>query len=275
MITLKHIDVLSAAKMAAVIDAILGFIIALVIFVFAGVFSSVFGASSMILLGVGAALLVIMPILLFIVGFVVTAIEIWLYNVLADRFGGIKVDLIKNQLKKIDPLSASRIYAIGGAMIGFVVGIIAAIVGLLSGSSVFAAFGLLSIVLFPVLFAAALFIMVGVGTIIYNFIASRIGGVMLWFKGRELRRVGAFSYARIEGILGALGGLVEGIIYAIKSLVVPTSAAIPIIAQSLGALSIIAYPIFYFVLTFVCAFVEAWLYNAVVPKVGAVRLTLS
>jgi hypothetical protein len=160
MITLKHIDVISAAKIVAVIDAILGFVIAVVIFLFAGAFSSVFGSSHLILLGIGAALLVVMPVLLFILGFVVTSIETWLYNALAERFGGIKVDLTKNQLKKIDPLSASRIYAIGGAVIGFVVGIIAAIVGLLSGSALFAAFGLVSIVLFPVLFAAGLFVCV-------------------------------------------------------------------------------------------------------------------
>jgi hypothetical protein len=102
-----------------------------------------------------------------------------------------------------------------------------------------------------------------------------VGGVMLWFKGRELTRIGAYSYARIEGILGALIGLFEGIVYAVRSLVVPVSAFVPMIAHSLGVLAIVAYPIFYFILTFVCSYVEAWLYNFIVPKIGAVKVTLN
>ncbi len=275
MMALKHINVISAAKIFAIVNAIIGFVIAVFIFIFTSLFGSVLGSHGFALFGRGAALLVILPVFLLVMGFVVTAIETWLYNLLAKRIGGIKIDLSKNRLKGIDLMSAAKIYAAGGAIVGLVAGIIFAISGLASGSSTLAILGLASIVLFPLLFALVFFVVAAIGIGVYNFVAYRIGGIKLFIKGGELKSIGAMSYAKIEGIFGAIVGLVEGAAYTIGSVFIPASFAMPVFARSIGALSIIAYPIFYFVLSFVVAFIGAWLYNTIASRIGGIKVVLS
>jgi hypothetical protein len=275
MATLKHIDVISASKIAAVIYAIIGLVLGVLIFIFANAFASLFIRSRLLAVGIGALVIIVLPIFLFIIGFIAITIEAWIYNLLADKFGGIKIDIKKNQLKRIDAMSAGKIYSIGGAIIGFIIGIIVAIVSLVMGSTSIAVFGVASIVLFPVIFAIILFISAVIVVFIYNYIAMSSSGIMLWFKGNELRSVGSTSYAKIQSIFGAIAGLIEGIRYAIFSSIHIAAMPISAFASSLGLGSIIVYPIIYFILAFIVSFVVAWLYNMLVKKIGGIKVVIS
>ena len=89
LVEVKHIGVLSAAKVFAILYAIMGFVIGL-IYTFFGVLALVVdgpGAESLFLLGS----VVYMPILYAALTFIGTALAAWLYNVLAARVGGVRM----------------------------------------------------------------------------------------------------------------------------------------------------------------------------------------
>ncbi len=102
MKVLKHIDVLSAAKVIAVLSAIWGFIGALISLPFMAMAGSAAGLAGTaaagfnmapLMLGLGIASLVIAPIMMAIIGFICGAVGAFHYNVVADRIGGIQLDL--------------------------------------------------------------------------------------------------------------------------------------------------------------------------------------
>jgi len=97
---LKHIDVLSAAKVSAVLAAIWGFIIALISLPFITMAGTAIGGASSagfnvapLLVGFGAASIIIAPIVMAVLGFISGAIAAFLYNVVAGWIGGVKLDL--------------------------------------------------------------------------------------------------------------------------------------------------------------------------------------
>lgn len=275
MATLKNIDIMSLAKILAVVYAILGLIIAVVLVAFGGAFAAVFGTGTAKLFGVGIAILFTIPVFLLIFGFAIGAIEAWLYNVVAERLGGIGIVLKKGELKRIDPLSAGKIAAVLGILFGFILGVIFAIAASVSGSAAFVLAGIGIVILFMIIFPIIFFVAVALECIIYNYIASKIGGVMLYFKGKELKKIGVMQYAKIEGIFGAIGGLIEGVAFTLRWAFAPASATMPSAVHVLGALSIIVFPIIYFITTFIFAAIESLLYNSVVPSIGGVKLTIS
>ena len=85
----KKFDIMSVAKIQAVIMAICGFI--------AGIIMAAIGESAMLLTGVsggaglGIAAIVIFPITYAILGFVGGAIGAFIYNIVADKIGGVVV----------------------------------------------------------------------------------------------------------------------------------------------------------------------------------------
>lgn len=89
---LKAIDVMSLATLSAVIAAIWGFLGGLIAALSAGmlplVMESVMPAASM-----GFAAIIMFPIGAAIMGFVMGAITAFVYNIVAERVGGIKLDI--------------------------------------------------------------------------------------------------------------------------------------------------------------------------------------
>jgi antibiotic biosynthesis monooxygenase (ABM) superfamily enzyme len=69
-------------------------------------------------------------------------------------------------------------------------------------------------------------------------------------------------------------GIIAGIINAAVS-IAATGTVLPVAGIGLGILAIILYPIFYFVIGFISTLFAAWLYNKLVPKIGAIKVTLS
>jgi hypothetical protein len=97
--TIRHIDVLSVAKIAAVIYAGLGFLVGL-IFACVGLFTAAFGAMQndgqlpavfSMLFGVGA--IIALPVIYGIMGFLVAAFTTWLFNIAAGIAGGVKIQI--------------------------------------------------------------------------------------------------------------------------------------------------------------------------------------
>lgn len=87
---LKAIDPMSLGKMLAVICAVIGFIV--------GLFSAAFAPFMAMWNPVGAAAfgllaIIIFPTLFAIIGFIMGIIVAFVYNVVAKRFGGVKLDL--------------------------------------------------------------------------------------------------------------------------------------------------------------------------------------
>ena len=98
--TIRHIDVLSVAKIAAVVYAGLGLLAGLV-FACITVLGFGIGAAAQhdtavpafvsLLFGVGA--IVALPILYAVMGFIVAAVSTWLFNVAAGVAGGVKIEV--------------------------------------------------------------------------------------------------------------------------------------------------------------------------------------
>ena len=273
MVVLKSIDVLSAAKMAALIGVIVGLVIGVLAFIFAGSLAALFGATGLQIAGGGALLIVIVPLILLIAGFVLVGIETWLYNVIARRVGGIKLDLKKGQLKSVDLMSAGKIAAVAGAIIGAIAGIVVTIGGLIAGSPTAALVGIVGIFGFAILFAIISFISTVIDAFLYNCVASWIGGFVLNFKGKELKNVKAVQFAKVDGILAAIGGLIAGIFAALGALA-PMHYVAMRFGHVLGVFAIVVFPILYGVVGFIATLIEAFLYNWLATKIGGVKLTL-
>ncbi|HTI37953.1 MAG TPA: hypothetical protein VL484_10360 [Vicinamibacterales bacterium] len=97
--TIKHIDVLSVARIAAVVYAALGFIGGLIfacisllgVGVTAAQHDGQLAAFFSLLFGVGA--IIALPILYGVFGFIGAAITTWLFNVAAGIAGGIRIQV--------------------------------------------------------------------------------------------------------------------------------------------------------------------------------------
>jgi len=90
---LTRIDPMSAAKMYGAMTAVIGLIIGAFISLFAALgasFGSDVDGPLALLVGVGA--IIVAPLFYGVLGFVMGAIQAWVYNVFAARVGGIVVD---------------------------------------------------------------------------------------------------------------------------------------------------------------------------------------
>ncbi len=274
MTVLKRIDIISAARMYGVINLILGFIIALLLLFSGSVFGILFHLSARLVIGIGLLLLVLMPIAFLVAGFLVGGFEALVYNVFAKRFGYVNLSIKKNKLVWIDPISASKLASMVGLVVGFIVGAFLTLVGFTVGSSALAVFGIISILAFMVFFAVVAFAVVAIFTVLYNYISSKIGSIGVYFKGRELKKLDVYSYAKISGAFGAIWGFLLGISSAFGSLAYFSFAAMPRLG-GIGAFSIIVFPIMYFVVCFLVAAFAAVFYNWLVPRIGGVQFLLS
>jgi len=88
------------------------------------------------------------------------------------------------EIKKLDVVVYAKVMAAIMAVFGLVYGVLIAalgamIAGLMPGGGATAAgFGLLSIVLFPIMCAIMGFIIGAVGAFIYNLVARKVGGIV-------------------------------------------------------------------------------------------------
>jgi hypothetical protein len=85
------------------------------------------------------------------------------------------------EIRSIDMMSLAKMKAFFGIIFGLVYGIMIAFVfgaaGLSKGATGLEVFGVLAIVIFPIVFAIMAFIMGAIVAVIYNFLAGKFGGV--------------------------------------------------------------------------------------------------
>ncbi len=132
--------------------------------------------------GVVIALLLIiaMPILVFVLGFIAHALAAIFYNIIIPRVGGVKLLFApagtNHEITSIPVVAASLALASVAVIFGIIYGIIGLINGLAAGN---ASMGVGSLIGNIIGSFIGTFIMVALITIFYNFLAPRIGGVQL------------------------------------------------------------------------------------------------
>ena len=141
---------------------------------------SVVGTSGVIF----ALMLIIgLPIAVFIVGFIANALAAIFYNAIIPRVGGLRLILAPagtaHEITNIPVVAASLAIAAVALIFGIIVGII----GLIGMAAAGNAVGGVETLIFDIIrYFIGTFIMVAIITIIYNFLAPRIGGVQLGLK---------------------------------------------------------------------------------------------
>ncbi len=125
--------------------------------------------------------IIILPIVTFIVVFIIDAILAALYNLLAPRVGGIKLDFAAGaenmyEILSVAPVQLALITAVIVAVIAIIVGIIATIISAIYGSAIF---GVGLLVGLTVGGFIGSFIVYAILALIYNFLRPKIGGIKL------------------------------------------------------------------------------------------------
>jgi len=135
--------------------------------------------------GVVLALMLIigLPIAVFILGFIGNALTAIFYNAIIPRVGGLRLILTPagtaNEITNIPVVAASLALAAVALIFGIIVGILGLISMAVAGHAVA---GVETLIFDIIRYFLGTFIMVAIVTIIYNFLASRIGGVQLRLK---------------------------------------------------------------------------------------------
>ncbi|MEZ4703257.1 MAG: hypothetical protein R2834_23210 [Rhodothermales bacterium] len=89
---LKHIGVASAARITGIVTAALGLIVAVLYLPILTLLSLFDGSGESFGMTMGFAFLIIFPILYGLMGFLIGAFYAWLYNIVAERFGGLEME---------------------------------------------------------------------------------------------------------------------------------------------------------------------------------------
>jgi len=222
--------------------------------------------------GLGLLLLIVIPVLAFILCFVVGALEAWLYNLIAKRLGGIKLGLTKGLVQSLDLVSTARMVALIAGVVTLITFVIFAIFGVLSSSGIgplaTLGLGILETIVVMII-EFVIFIIIAV---VYNYLARKIGGVRVDIKGNVLKGIEPVPLAKIYAVFAAILGLFYGILFTLIFALIPTAGMHMQLLGTLGSLSIVLFPIFGFILGFIYAAVYALIYNWLAKKMGGIKI---
>ena len=138
--------------------------------------------------GTGGVLLAILliiglPIFVFVAGFIGHALAAIFYNFIIPKVGGIRLMFAPtgtaHEITSIPVVAASLALASVALIFGIIQGIIGLINGVIAGS---AGMAIASLVGNIIINFVGVFIMVAIITLIYNYLAPRIGGIQLGLK---------------------------------------------------------------------------------------------
>lgn len=195
-------------------------------------------------------------------------------------------------LRRIDLMSIGKIYAVIGAIYGFVAMLILDIVfaGLLHGTLSVAVTGVLGglgliglpiLGVFGIIGGAILgFILSVIGAAIYNVIAEAIGGIRFDISGKPtgIKQIGLSSYVKIFAVFALIVGLVAGIVvtFALPSLLKGTTFGTGSAVMGLvSGFALVGLPILFLIVGTVGATIYVLLFNFFVEKVGAIGVNIS
>lgn len=284
MVELRKVGVLSTAKVFAVLSLIGGIVVAVfavaILSAIPAALLSTFARSHILgfFAGLGLLLLIVIPVLALVFGFVIGALEAWLYNIIAEKFGGAKLGLVKGLVQSLDPVSIARIVALIAGVVTLITFILMALFGVLASSGIGAlatlGLGVLETV-FAMIIEFVIFIIVAV---VYNYLARKIGGIRVNIKANVLKRVEPVPFAKIYGIFTTILGLFYGIIFSLVFILastVPTSSPYMHAFGAIGAFSIVVFPVLGFIFGFAYAAICALVYNWIASKIDGIRLYFS
>ena len=295
MINIKEIKSVKLApftKMSATIYAVLGFIAAVVMLIglsivqVAGVIPELGHFNPVT--GVGIPLIVLLPIGAFFSTIVMSFFSVMLYNVLVPRLGGVKLELVGNEVENIPVVPFSLILSAIGAVWAFILGLVLAAVisplfsligamgtmpeaasitanltasgvAIPTGPGIGVAEAIVSLVLIiglPIMAFVFGFIWNALFALFYNYLVSRVAKIQLEF------------------------GQITGSLHELKHIpVLPTALSVALVFTLLGLISgILSKNYGEFISNFVVYFIEtaliALLYNYLAPRIGSIKLNL-
>lgn len=302
---IKSVELAPFTLMSSSIHAILAFIAAIITLIAFGLIAtlvpqaSVFGS---VITSTGAALLIIYPIAAFFIYLAISFFSILLYNGLAPRLGGIKLELEENEVTSVPVVSFSLILAAIEAIWAFIIGVFLAAavtpvftalsssipvvsqaianatnatnMTIPTGQAVAAGGVFLAIILIiglPIMAFVFGFIGNALAALFYNYIATKVSKIQLNFDAvtgslKNLMSIPVVPTSLAVAIVFTIFGLIRGLA-DLASLSARGNAG-----GGVGALigSIIGSFIAYFIIT---ALVTIF-YNALAPRIGAVKLEL-
>ncbi|MBZ2166725.1 hypothetical protein [Methanobacterium spitsbergense] len=135
--------------------------------------------------GVVLALLLIigLPIFVFVAGFIGNALWAIFYNFLIPRVGGVRLLFAPagnaHEITSIPVVAAALALAVVATIFGIIQGLFSLVNGIMAGSASMAVGSLIGNIIGAFI---GTFIMVAIITILYNFLAPRIGGIQLELK---------------------------------------------------------------------------------------------
>ncbi|HMK54032.1 MAG TPA: DUF3566 domain-containing protein [Methanobacteriaceae archaeon] len=196
---IRTIPVVPFALMTSAISAVITLLIALIIVplfaVYAGVFMQVLSSipqsnatASIPTTGLGAMgvigsiiLIIAAPIVVFVLAFIMDAILAVIYNIIAPRVGGIKLEFEAlgegiYEILKIPPIPLALLIGCISAVIGLIIGLLVLVITALSGSVII---GVIILIAFIIGGFIAGFLIYAILALIYNFLRPKIGGVKI------------------------------------------------------------------------------------------------
>jgi len=281
---IKHIKTAPFTLMTSAIHAVLAFIVAIILLLSLGVLAAIpeLSAISGVLLTLGVALVILIPVTSFLYNIVGAFVIALLYNVLTPKVGGIKLGMEGEEVKSIPVVSYALILACISAILTFILGLYVGLAGtpvltLLSiiipqvtdaTGSFMAMFG--GIILMPILVFIFSFIGMALFALFYNVLIPKIGGIKLIFgeagKAFELTNIPAVPAALALAVVQAVFGLLQGILYMIQYSMLGNVVG--------GLVVLIVQIISSFIITFIFIVLAAIIYNFLQPKIGGVKLEL-
>ncbi|MDD3753074.1 MAG: hypothetical protein PHQ17_00755 [Methanobacterium sp.] len=287
---IKHIKTAPFTLMTSAIHAVLAFIVAIILLLSLGVLAAIpeLSAISGVLLTLGVALVILIPVTSFLYNIVGAFVIALLYNVLTPKVGGIKLGMEGEEVKSIPVVSYALILACISAILTFILGLYVGLAGtpvltLLSiiipqvtdaTGSFMAMFGgiwaVFWIILMPILVFIFSFIGMALFALFYNVLIPKIGGIKLIFgeagKAFELTNIPAVPAALALAVVQAVFGLLQGILYMIQYSMLGNVVG--------GLVVLIVQIISSFIITFIFIVLAAIIYNFLQPKIGGVKLEL-
>ncbi|HNS24671.1 MAG TPA: hypothetical protein PKK85_01180 [Methanobacteriaceae archaeon] len=289
---IKGIKLAPFTRMTASIYAVLGFVAAVVMLIgltivqVAGVIPEL-GHFNLVT-GVGIPLIVLLPIGAFFSTIVMSFFSVMLYNVLVPRLGGVKLELVGNEVENIPVVPFSLILSAIGAVWAFILGLVLAAVisplfsligamgtmpeaasitanltasgvAIPTGPGIGVAEAIVSLVLIiglPIMAFVFGFIWNALFALFYNYLVSRVAKIQLEF------------------------GQITGSLHELKHIpVLPTALSVALVFTLLGLISgILSKNYGEFISNFVVYFIEtaliALLYNYLAPRIGSIKLNL-
>lgn len=280
MVVLKRIGVLSTAKISGAVELVSGLAFAVLLLLAGGAAVAFVGPSLAIFTNMGLLVLIVLPLAACLAGFFGNGVFAFIYNVFASWLGGVVFDIKGRRLSRVGAMSLAKLALPAGALVGLLSGATSAVAVsvvapvALTGAALYATLAVI-VVVTVVITAIIFFVGALVGALVYNAAATLIGGVILEIsKNGELKGIGVESYAKMLGLFGVIEGLFLGVLYVAMSPHPTLSATLPSAVASLGAISIVAYPVVYLMLGALCGAMGALLYNWFAKRIGGVVLKL-